>query len=379
MTLILADWIRGWIFTGFPWLAFGYAHTNSPLSGYAPIFGVFGIGIIAAMISGAIALMFFLKKPNINLLFLIFLFIIFGSYFSFLNWTSPFGKKIKVALIQGNVPQNLKFEPYNVKKTLTLYKNLITSTNANLIAAPETALPIISSKIPKKYFQSLQAHVENTNSNIIIGIPWNEENKNYFNSAIGISKKNQNYYRYDKNHLVPFGEFIPYGTKWFVKMMNIPLGDFSRGKFVQQPFRVNEQYVLPNICYEDLFGEEIALKLFKLNIDKQISVNILLNLSNIAWFGDSIALHQHLQISQMRALETGRPVLRATNTGSTAIIDHKGKVVSKLPSLKKDILIGEIQGMSGITPYILHQNIIPIGLAFILLFMIWLKNSPSKN
>ena len=181
-----------------------------------------------------------------------------------------------------------------------------------------------------------------------MGIPLSDGPQQYANSAIGISSSgNVQPYRYDKHHLVPFGEFIPFGAHWFVDMMHIPLGDFSRGAALQAPFAVRDQQVLPNICYEDLFGEEIAAQLSN---GKQ-QATILLNMSNIAWFGDSIALPQHLQISQMRSLETGRPMLRATNTGMTAVVDARGRVAAVLDPFTRGVLAATVQGYEGLTPY----------------------------
>jgi apolipoprotein N-acyltransferase len=170
-------------------------------------------------------------------------------------------------------------------------------------------------------------------------------------------------YRYDKHHLVPFGEFIPFGFRWFVDMMHIPLGDFGRGALLQVPFAVKDQWVLPNICYEDLFGEEIAAQIHAGVTGAMPEATVLLNVSNIAWFGDSIAVPQHLQISQMRSLETGRPMLRATNTGATAVIDHAGRVIAQLPPFEKGVLAARVQGYAGATPYILFGNRVIVLLA----------------
>ena len=164
-------------------------------------------------------------------------------------------------------------------------------------------------------------------------------------------------YRYNKHHLVPFGEFIPTGFRWFVRLMRIPLGDFTRGEPLQKPFRVKDQWILPNICYEDIFGEEIADQIRHEYKTGQPTPTVLLNVSNIAWFGNTIALPQHLQISQMRSLETGRPMLRATNTGTTAVIDARGRPVAWLPPYTRGELATTIQGTRGATPFIRFGNL----------------------
>jgi apolipoprotein N-acyltransferase len=171
------------------------------------------------------------------------------------------------------------------------------------------------------------------------------------------------WYRYDKHHLVPFGEFIPLGFHWFVDMMHIPLGDQTAGPLLQAPFAVKDQWVLPNICYEDLFGEEIAAELAAGYRAGAPQATILLNLSNMAWFGEWLAIPQHLQISQMRALETARPALRATNTGATAVIDPKGKVIAELATGTRGVLTASVQGYTGLTPYILCGNALIVTLA----------------
>ena len=241
-----------------------------------------------------------------------------------------------------------------------------------LIATPETALPLLLRQLPPDYLPQLSAYAQQTYSHIALGIPVSDGPLQYANSVIGLTPKIHSasdpyQYRYDKHHLVPFGEFIPVGFRWFVDMMHIPLGDFTRAPILQTPFAVKDQWVLPNICYEDLFGEEIAEQIAVSYFKGTPQASILLNASNIAWFGDTLALPQHLQISQMRALETGRPMLRATNTGTTAVIDHKGRIISQLPTYQRGVLTTNVQGYQGVTPYILSGNTAIIGLIIILL------------
>jgi apolipoprotein N-acyltransferase len=196
---------------------------------------------------------------------------------------------------------------------------------------------------------------------------------------MGLGSASNNIYRYDKHHLVPFGEFIPVGAHWFINLMHIPLGDFTRGDLIQAAMSVKDQWILPNICYEDLFGEEIASQLKAAQKQGKPVASILLNVSNIAWFGDTIALPQHLQISQMRTLETGRPMLRATNTGTTAIINAQGRLVDALPAFERASLSGQVQGMQGQTPYVLFGNVLPVGLACCVLILLWwrARRNPS--
>jgi apolipoprotein N-acyltransferase len=376
-TWTLAEWMRGWIFTGFPWVSSGYAHTTGPLAGFAPLIGVYGLALLSALIAGSLALLPSRKWPLAGA------FLLLGSGFALksVDWTSAHGLPVSVRLLQGNVAQEMKFDPEKIEASLALYHDMIAAQPADLIATPETAIPLLSSQLPPDYLDLLTSFARRTNSHLALGIPVSDGPRQYANSMVGLSPSDPRLYRYDKHHLVPFGEFIPPGARWFVDMMRIPLGDFTRGALLQQPFAVRDQWVLPNICYEDLFGEEIAAQLAAGGSPAMPQATILLNLSNIAWFGDSIALPQHLQISQMRSLETGRPMLRATNTGATAIIDPKGRVTTQLPPFTRGTLSAQVQGYEGLTPYSRYGNIPAIGGALLLLLLSWRKsnNAPAPT
>lgn len=367
----LTEWVRGWLFTGFPWLISGYAHTGSPLAGFAPLIGVYGIGGISALIAGCLALLPRYKLPAAAAL----LILVAGLGLQQINWTAPHGKPITVRLLQGNVPQEEKFNTAQIVNSLRLYIDMIRAVPADLIATPETAIPVLQTELPPDYLPALSDFSQQTGSHIALGIPYIDGPYRYSNSVIGIAPQAKDpaahYFRYDKQHLVPFGEFVPFGFRWFVDMMNIPLGDFNRGAAVQAPFAVKDQWVLPNICYEDLFGEEIAGQLAATRAAGEPTATLLLNMSNIAWFGNTIALPQHLQISQMRSLETGRPMLRATNTGATALIDPHGVVSLKLAPYERATLATSVQGYSGTTPYILLGNRLQVIMALLMLTGSW--------
>ncbi|HTH43562.1 MAG TPA: apolipoprotein N-acyltransferase [Oxalicibacterium sp.] len=370
----LAEWLRGWLFTGFPWVSTGYAHTDSPLTGFAPVLGVYGIGWLAALCSACLALAVQRRtasRRRIVPLLALAVIALAGIGLRQIDWTAPNGQPISVRLLQGNVPQEMKFDPEHANQTLTLYEDMIREAPADLIATPETALPLLASQLPDDYLPRLSLFASATNSHLAIGVPVSDGPRQYANSVLGIAPGTARdapaIYRYDKHHLVPFGEFIPLGFRWFVDMMRIPLGDFTRGAALQTPFDVRDQWVLPNICYEDLFGEEIAGQLRNSAAAGSPVATMLLNMSNIAWFGDSIALPQHLQISQMRAIETGRPMLRATNTGATAVIDPKGKVTAELKPFERAVLTTSVQGYQGLTPYVRFGNASIVLLALVLL------------
>ena len=366
----LSEWMRGWVLTGFPWVAAGYAHNISPLKGYAPLVGVYGIGVIAAVCASALAMLTQSRRLVGAAVLGTTLAIGFGL--TFVQWTQPQGKPISVRLVQGNIPQDQKFDVNHAVATLELYQKLVTEAPADLIALPETAVMTLPQYLPPGYLDSFKQYAAASGSHILFGIPLSDGPGLYSNSVAGYSPAGSDY-RYDKHHLVPFGEFVPLGFRWFVDMMRIPLGEQTRGKEVQAPFAVKDQLVLPNVCYEDVFGEEIALQLRSL----PQPATMLLNVSNLAWFGESIAIPQHLQISQMRSIETGRPMLRSTNTGATAVIDGRGQVAALLPMYAQGTLAVRVQGMGGMTPFIRFGNYTMLVLALLAFAasLIWAKKT----
>ena len=373
-TLSLAEWTRGWLFTGFPWTLLGYAHTDNALSGFAPVIGVYGITLFACILSGCALILFNRKQPHRNPVFIIALAIIVGGYsLKFINWTNPVDTPIKVRLLQGNIPQEMKFSPDQARKTLDLYRDMILAAPADLIVTPETAIPQYLHTLSLDWYGQIEQYAVNNHATLAIGIPIADSMQHFTNSLIVVSpdsdKPHHLSYRYDKQHLVPFGEFVPPGFRWFINLMHIPLGDFARGPTIQPPFAVKNQWILPNICYEDIFGEEIAQQIRAAIKAGAPEPGIMLNISNIAWFGDSLALPQHLQISRMRALEMQRPMLRATNTGVTAIIDAHGNVQGQLPYYSFATLETELTGMNGMTPYIRFGNHPAIIASLILLLL----------
>jgi apolipoprotein N-acyltransferase len=376
---MLADWTRGWIFTGFPWIVTGYAHTQSPLAGFAALTGVYGLSWLAALMAGALALLIQQCGRHRIALLLLILIPAAGAALRPVSWTQPQGQPLSVRLLQGNVPQEMKFSASQLQASLALYQKMIAEATADLIVTPETALPVLPDHLPSGYLDQLAAFTQTTDSQLLIGLPWTTAPGIYLNSVLGMAQGNAQAYRYDKHHLVPFGEFIPPGARWFVDLMTIPLGDFGRGDLVQPAFRDKYQWVLPNVCYEDLFGEEIAAQL-SAAADRNAPVpSLLLNVSNIAWFGDTIALPQHLQISQMRSLETGRPMLRATNTGMTAVIDERGRISAQLPAYTRGSLAVTVQGTRDMTPYTRLGNTLPVGLALMLLMALALKSRRASK
>ncbi|SFV09818.1 apolipoprotein N-acyltransferase [Pseudoduganella namucuonensis] len=369
------EWVRGWLFTGFSWASAGYAHNDAPLGGFAPVVGVYGVGWLAAVCAGALLLAAHRARWAALGAFAALFAVGFGL--KFVEWTTPVGQPISVRLVQGNTPLLQKFDASHTEATLRRYYNSVTAEAADLVATPETAVMLFPHQLPPDYLPALGQFAKRSGSHLVLGIPLMDSPTQYANSVIGLPPDTGlPTYRYDKHHLVPFGEFIPPGFRWFTNMMQIPLGDQTRGKLLQAPFQVKSQRVLPNICYENLFGEEIAEQL----ASDPRPATLLLNVSELAWYGESIAIPQHLQISQMRSLETGRPMLSATNNGATVVIDSHGKVTAALPYYQAGVLKATVRGTEGTTPYILLANKLFLALAALAVAGAWLwSRKNAKN
>jgi apolipoprotein N-acyltransferase len=352
----LAEGLRGWLFTGFPWLAVGYAQAPpSPLAGFAPVFGVYGVSLLSALLG---ALLFEVLKGRFAgqalsaqrwPLLAVGLPLLVGGLLNEVRWTEPRGDPISVALLQGNIPQDVKWRPEFFAESLRTYYRLAFEHPAQLTVLPETALPAFLAQVPHEYLDELEKLAKRQQGDLLFGIAIGDTGQgstDYMNGAVSLGISPEQHYH--KSHLVPFGEFVPPGFGWFLAMMNIPMSDFTPGATAQAPMAVAGQKVAVNICYEDAFGEAIIRALPE--------ATLLVNLSNVAWFGDSLAPAQHLQIAQMRALETGRMMLRATNTGMTAIVAANGQVQAALPPFTRGALLGSVQGYAGATPYVRWGN-----------------------
>ena len=343
---MMAELMRAIWFTGFPWGAAGYAHVEGPLAGYAPWIGAYAMSAMAAFIA---MLLVQVRRaaaaPRIVLAVVIALPVAFQL--GGISFSAPAGR-LAITLLQGNIPQNEKFENgTGIPMALRWYRDQLLAAGTALVVAPETAIPLLPRQLPEGYLEALQKRFATGEQAALLGIPLGGFKEGYSNSAIGLKPGADKAYVYDKHHLVPFGEFIPPLFRWFTELMNIPLGDFNRGDIGQPSFAWKGQRLAPNICYEDLFGEEIGANF----ADPTAAPTILVNLSNMGWFGNSLAIDQHLLISRMRSLEFERPMVRATNTGATVIIDHTGKVTHSLERHTRGVLVGEVEGRSGITPF----------------------------
>jgi apolipoprotein N-acyltransferase len=353
----LSEWTRGGLFTGFPWLALGYSQVGGPLEGLFPVAGVYGASFAAALAAGALALAAARKPRGLAIAATAVAAVLAASQLALrAEWTRPDGAPVTVALLQGNVPQALKFVPGRFETTLETYAALAERTRARLIVLPETAIPRFLHQVDPDYVERLAAIARRNGGDLLVGVPLRDA-EGYYNAVVSLGTAPSQ--RYAKSHLVPFGEFVPPGFGWIVHVLQIPMSDFSRGAAGARPLAIAGQRVAPNVCYEDAFGEEIVRQLPE--------ATLLVNVSNVAWFGDSLAPAQHLRISRARSLETGRYMLRATNTGVTAIVDDRGRVTARLPTFTEGVLEGTAQGRSGATPYVRTGNAGMLALAVLAL------------
>jgi apolipoprotein N-acyltransferase len=335
----LTEWLRGWLLTGFPWLALGYSQAPpSPLAGFAPLAGVYGLTFALAWLAALLALGWHRTADRFRAGVAWVAVLGAGFGLAGIAWTTPKPDTVSVSLLQGNIEQSLKWRPELLGESLETYLRLARDHPARLVVLPETALPIDLDAVEPAYFDALRG---GRDGEVLLGAVTSEGRGRYFNSAVafGLAPRQS----YSKSHLVPFGEFTPAGFKWTLSLLSIPMSDFTAGPRAQPPMDLAGEKVAVNICYEDAFGEEIIRALPE--------ATLLVNLSNVAWFGDSLAPAQHLQIAQLRALETGRTMLRATNTGKTAVVAPTGAVVAQLPGFTSDALVAEVRGHTGLTPY----------------------------
>lgn len=406
----LAELARGQWLTGFPWGAGGYAQVDL-MGVWAPWVGVYGMGALAAVLAYGLAAVVHRLVLGVvgsgasarpvswagqaanGLVGLVCLVLALTLALperwrdAALSGTASSGP-LKVWLLQGNIAQDEKFEVgTGVVQALGWYPQQVQAAleaqpddAPQLVVAPETAVPMLPQQLSAPEFWTplmeglarQPASAQSPGVAALMGLPLGDYEQGYTNSAWGVTAEaaqralraldgardgtrlqaepvagGPGFYQYSKHHLVPFGEFIPPMFRWFTRLMNIPLGDFARGDLVQRPWALAGQRVSTNICYEDLFGEELAASF----ADPAHAPTVLVNLSNIGWFGDTVAIDQHLQISRLRAMELGRPMLRATNTGATAAIDHRGVVTHSLPRLTRDRLAATVEGRTGLTPF----------------------------
>ena len=366
---VVMEFLRGYIFTGFPWMGFAEAQFNGPFAPVAPFFGGLACTFLVIWTSWEITQV---RKQAIWSVLSIICVLSIAPLASLVSFTKPTGEPINVRVIQGNFEQRLKFDPSAINQQINFYTAEIKKSASDLIIIPETAFPWPQNNLPTGLMNYLQDFANTSSSNLLLGLIGEvpgDKAMQYSNRATGLSP-NTAPYNYDKAHLVPFGEFIPPGFHWFVSAFHVPMSDFARGNLDQSPFKIvrkdqADTYAAITICYEDVFGGELASRIK--NSDQP--VNLLINMTNMAWFGKSQASTQQLRLSQLRSLETGLPALRATNTGITAVLGADGKVLANLPEFTQSTLATQVQGYSGKTPFVIWGNL-PI-LSISCLLLIW--------
>lgn len=330
-----AELARATLWTGFPWLAGGYAHAAGPLAVLAPWVGVYGLGALAALLAAALSQRCWRLLAGLALVLL-------ACQWLPADFTRPTGE-LAVSLVQPNVPQDQKFDRERWDRNLDELATLIESARGQVVITPESVVPLPLAYLDPDVVARLQRAA--AQRPLLLGSFLGDEQRGFVNSLVALGTAEP--YDYGKRHLLPFGEFIPPGFGWFVRALQIPLGDQARGQH-QDALALGGQRLRPLICYEDLFGEDFVASALE---GSAASATVLVNASNLAWFGPRMVQDQHLQFSQMRALEFQRPVVRATNTGATAWVDHEGRVRARLPVETRGVLEVVVQGRSGSTPY----------------------------
>lgn len=358
---LLTEWLRAWLFTGFPWLLLGNTQIDSPLAGWAPVLGVHGLSLLAAISAGALWLLVMRPMQRLRAGAILLALWFGGVLLSTINWTQPHGSPFNAALIQANIAPSLKWQPEALEPNLEAHLQLTREHFGHaLIVWPETAIPSFLHEVRHPLIEPLAAQARAAGSEIVIGVPIMENAEHYYNGLISIGTLEDSY---AKRHLVPFGEYLPLRA-WIqplVDWFDVPMSSFTPGAAKRPLLKVGQHQVGASICYEDVFPDQVRQALPE--------ADYLLNVTNDAWFGDSLAPAQHLEFARLRALENGRYLVRATNTGISAIIDQKGRVRARLPAFERAALVGEVQPFSGQTPFSHIGSWSALGLAVLMLFV----------
>ena len=347
----LVEWCRGWVLTGLPWLNLGYSQIDAPLRGLAPLAGVYGVTLGVALSAGLLALFMLAgRRTRIAVFTGLSVFWFAGVLLARIDWTEASGPPLRVSLVQGNIPQDSKWSPEQVQHTLDLYAGLTRQHwDSRLILWPEAAVTVFHHEVANDYLPGLAREARAHGTDIVLGIPVREPGtRQYYNSLLALSDKPGFYH---KRHLVPFGDYLPLEEflRGLIRFFDLPMSGFSAGPDQQPLLQAAGQKIASAICYEDTFGEELIAALPE--------ATLLVNATNNAWYGNSFAPHQHLEMSRLRALETGRYMLRVTTNGVSAIIDQHGKIRGRSPQFETYVLSGEAVPRSGATPYVRTGNL----------------------
>jgi len=372
---VLAEWMRGWILTGFPWLALGYGQIDSPLSGWAPVFGVYGVSfmLMLSMTAVVVAVMG-AGRERLIAVAAIFLPWVIGGLLLFVDWTEPDGDTMRATVVQAGVSQDKKWDRDQLRPIMEFYRSSTkTVPDSDIVVWPEVAIPALSDQVDR-FIGVVESEAYRNEQSLVFGILERSFERSVegriYNSVLIFGGDERQAYR--KRHLVPFGEYfpVPASVRAWMKMQNLPHSDLAAGDEVQ-PLLVaaNGVKLAVAICYEDAYGHE-QLYAFP-------DAGLLINVSNDAWFGDSIAPHQHLEIARMRALEVGRYAIRSTNTGISAFIDSDGKLMQVGKQFESELMTADVQPRKGLTPYAGSGNWIIIGLCLGIVGIFWIRSRAS--
>lgn len=371
---VLLEWLRGWVLSGFPWLSLGYSQIGSALRGYAPLLGVYGVSLAVALSAGLLLTLVLSPGWRVRIAAITALVAVWvsGGVLATVSWTRPAGAPIQFSLVQGDIPQNLKWDPQEFAVTLERYQRLTDEHwSSRVIIWPEAAIPAYADQVQEDYLDPLEKQARARGTDMLIGIlTENLSNGDAYNSVISLGGHDGVYH---KRHLVPMAEYFPapaWVTAW-LESHNLPYASFTAGTARQPLLQVAGYTVATSICYEDAFGAEIMQDL--------PGAAFLVNVTNDAWFGDSIALPQHFEISRMRALEAGRYLLRTTNTGITVVVNPHGGVVERLPEDKVGVLTARVPPYMGSTPYVRLGNAVIVVIGMVLALVGTLRRLRTSN
>ncbi|MCW9047703.1 MAG: apolipoprotein N-acyltransferase [Gammaproteobacteria bacterium] len=355
---MLFDWFRGYFLTGFPWVQIGIAHIDTYLSGYGPVVGGLGIGLIVTVISGLLSASLFKSNFKIALPIITVIYIS-GYLLGLISWTEAVDEPVKVSMIQGNITQAEKWKSANYQPTLQMYRELTQQHwDSDLIIWPETAIPGFLRRVPY-YLEGLRKEADDSDTDVLLGLfVRDDKTQRYYNSMVTLDGQ-----KYLKRHLVPLGEYFPLRPLlgFFAQWVNIPMSDIDSGEENQALINAAGQKIGLSICFEDAFDRSVLLDLPE--------ATLLVNVSNDAWFEDSSQPWQHHQIARMRALESGRVLLRVTNTGVSSVIDRDGKVLNIAQQFKREVITANVQAYKGSTPYVIWANYLLIVSGLLVLFV----------
>lgn len=341
---VAIEYFRGyWLLNGFPWLQVAYGQINTPLAGYAPVVGVYGMGFLLAVSAAVLAEAWRVRTLRLPGMLLLSVIWGGGGLLQGVHWTHAIGNPIKATLVQGNIAQDQKWQTDQMLNTLRLYLQLTEQHwDADVIIWPETAIPAFLAEVKDFYLDPLSAKAREKGVDLVLGLPSNGDGNDYYNSVITLGEIEAIYH---KHHLLPFGEYLPLQplSGWVLDQLQIPLGNFASGGARQPLLKGGGYPFVTTICYEDAFGELV---------NRQVGqAAYLVNVTNDAWFGNTSQPYQHMQMAQMRALETGRYLLRATNTGLTGVVGPDGKILAQASLFTTTTLTHAIIPMAGLTPY----------------------------